>query len=249
MADELEVDLAAVLAAEKVGGRAGDVTRLPVPPSPGRPARILLLGVGGGEPTDLRRAGSALARAARGRGDVVTDLATGAPEAAVRAAVEGLLLGGWSPPAVGLKDRSDAAVPRALVLSPDLPRDAVERGRVHAAATLLARWLAVTPADVKDPVWLAAQAVDAGLAAGLEVEVWDERRLAAEGFGGLLAVGRGSARPPRLVRLEYRPATPAMRVGREPRTPPSSGRSSSSARGSPSTPAASTSSRARRWCR
>ncbi|MGZ4651113.1 MAG: leucyl aminopeptidase family protein [Kineosporiaceae bacterium] len=213
VAYELEVDLAAVLAVEKVGGRAGDVTRLPEPPSPGRPARVLLLGVGGGEPTDLRRAGSALARAARGRGDVVTDLATGAPEAAVCAAVEGLLLGGWSPPAVGLKDRSDAAVPRTLVLSPDLPRDAVERGRAHAAATLLARWLAVTPADVKDPVWVAAQAVDAGLAAGLEVEVWDERRLAAEGFGGLLAVGGGSARPPRLVRLEYRPAAPAMRGG------------------------------------
>jgi leucyl aminopeptidase len=41
--------------------------------------------------------------------------------------------------------------------------------------------------------------------AGLDVEVWDEQRLAAEGFGGLLAVGGGSASPPRFVRLEHRP--------------------------------------------
>ena len=36
----------------------------------------------------------------------------------------------------------------------------------------------------------------------------DERALAAEGFGGLLAVGAGSARPPRLVELAYRPGRP-----------------------------------------
>ena len=205
VADDLGIDLAEVVATEKIGGRAGEVSRLPVPSAPGHPVRVLLLGTGAGNPQDLRRAGAALARAARGRGEVVTDLAVGASTAAVRAAVEGLLLGGWAPPAAGLKDRSDAAPPRALVVSPDLPGDAVQRGAVHARATLLARRLATTPSDVKDPAWLAAQAVDAGIGAGLDVEIWDQQRLAAEGFGGLLAVGGGSARPPRLVRLDYRP--------------------------------------------
>src|SRR5690606_20089380 len=40
-------------------------------------------------------------------------------------------------------------------------------------------------------------------AAGLEVEVLDETALAAGGYGGIIGVGQGSARPPRLVRIHY----------------------------------------------
>jgi leucyl aminopeptidase len=58
----------------------------------------------------------------------------------------------------------------------------------------------------KSPEWLADQCVAVAADTGLDVEVWDEARLAADGFGGILAVGRGSARPPRLVRLGYEPA-------------------------------------------
>jgi leucyl aminopeptidase len=76
---------------------------------------------------------------------------------------------------------------------------------VHALATLQARLLAATPADVKTPAWMALAAQQAAADAGLEVEVWDEQRLAAEGFGGLLAVGGAASAPPRLVRLEHAP--------------------------------------------
>jgi leucyl aminopeptidase len=123
----------------------------------------------------------------------------------VRAAVEGLLLGGWSPPATGLKDRSDARPAVEVLLDPGLAADAVERGRVHATATLRARVLAAAPSDVKDAAWMVQAARAAAVEAALDVEIWDEQRLAVEGFGGLLAVGGASARPPRLVRLEYRP--------------------------------------------
>ena len=43
-----------------------------------------------------------------------------------------------------------------------------------------------------------------GEAAGLEVEVLDEKALAKDGYGGVVGVGKGSSRPPRLVRLTYR---------------------------------------------
>ncbi len=213
VAAELGLDLAAVTAGEKATGRAGELTRLPVAPSPDLPARLWLLGTGTGAPPDLRRAGAAVARAARGRGTVLTDLAvpvdtsgSQAPDAdGVRAAVEGLLLGGWSPPAQGRKDRSDARPAGRVLLDPALPGAAVEHGRVHAAATLHARLLAATPADVKTPDWMAEAARRVAADAGLEVEVWDEQRLAAEGFGGLLAVGGAAAAPPRLVRLEHAP--------------------------------------------
>ncbi len=212
VAERLGLDLPAVLAAEKARGRAGEVTRLPVPPADGRPTRVLAVGIGIADPRSLRRAGAAVARAARGRGEVVTDLGAGVAgengpdgEDAARAAVEGVLLGGYAPPASGLKDRSDAAPARTVVLDPALPAAAVDRAVVHARATLLARHLAATPSDVKDPAWVAAAALDAARAGGLGTRVWTEHELEAEGFGGLLAVGGGSARPPRLVLLEHAP--------------------------------------------
>ena len=68
--------------------------------------------------------------------------------------------------------------------------------------------LAVTPTDTKDPSWMANRAADLAAAAGLDCEVLDETALATQGFGGLLAVGAGSARPPRLVRVSYPGAGP-----------------------------------------
>jgi leucyl aminopeptidase len=44
--------------------------------------------------------------------------------------------------------------------------------------------------------------------------VWSERELRAEGFGGLLAVGAGSASPPRLVQLDYLPQGATTRTPR-----------------------------------
>ncbi|MET3800957.1 leucyl aminopeptidase [Clavibacter michiganensis] len=40
----------------------------------------------------------------------------------------------------------------------------------------------------------------------VDVRVWDEEALAADGFGGILGVGQGSTRPPRLVKVAYSPA-------------------------------------------
>ena len=79
------------------------------------------------------------------------------------------------------------------------------RAGVTARAAHLARDLANTPSNVKDPAWLAGQARDVGRRNGVDVTVRDEKELAAEGFGGILAVGSGSARPPRLVEMSYRP--------------------------------------------
>jgi len=62
------------------------------------------------------------------------------------------------------------------------------------------------PSARKTPAWLADEAVAVAADCGLTARVWDADELAANGFGGLLAVGSGSARPPRLIELGYRPA-------------------------------------------
>ncbi len=42
--------------------------------------------------------------------------------------------------------------------------------------------------------------------AGVKIKVWDEKQLKSQGFGGIIGVGQGSANPPRLVHLSYKPA-------------------------------------------
>ena len=56
------------------------------------------------------------------------------------------------------------------------------------------------------PAEFAKRAKALGEAAGLEVEVLDDKALAKEGYGGVIGVGKGSSRPPRLVRLAHRGA-------------------------------------------
>jgi leucyl aminopeptidase len=83
-----------------------------------------------------------------------------------------------------------------------------------ATATWLVRDLANTPSSTKDPAWVADRASELARAAGLRVEVLGPRELEAQGFGGILAVGAGSASPPRLVTVSYDPAGPAGTAGR-----------------------------------
>ena len=63
-----------------------------------------------------------------------------------------------------------------------------------------------TPPSHLHPDEFARRAKDLGSAAGLAVEILDEKALAKAGYGGIIGVGKGSANPPRLVRLTYRGA-------------------------------------------
>ncbi|GLY28530.1 leucyl aminopeptidase [Kineosporia sp. NBRC 101731] len=199
------VDLTSVLAAERVKAGPGEVVRVPMMAPDGLPSRFVLIGIGTGSARDLRRAAAALARKARGRRHVMTTLGDGSSTEGARAVVEGFVLGGYTPPSAGLKSRVESSPAAQLTLVGRHPGIGLDRGRAHARATVLARDLAETPANLKTPAWLARQAADLGAAAGLDVQIWDEARLADEGFGGLLAVGSGSSTPPRFVRIDYRP--------------------------------------------
>lgn len=85
-------------------------------------------------------------------------------------------------------------------------RNAVCRGAALGRATALARDLANLPSNLKTPATLAGFALSAvGAKAGVEVTVFDENWLAETGFGGVLAVGGGSAAPPRLIEVRWHP--------------------------------------------
>ncbi len=77
-----------------------------------------------------------------------------------------------------------------------------------AGAAQLARDLANTPPGHLTASRLADVAIAVAATAGLEVEVFDADALAALGCGGILGVNAGSAEPPRMIKLTYRPAKP-----------------------------------------
>ncbi|WP_432514329.1 leucyl aminopeptidase family protein [Kineococcus sp. SYSU DK001] len=197
------IDLAAVCAAEQVTGTGAAVTRLPVPAPEGSPRKLLVVAVGDSSPAALRRSGAALARAAS-TGDVATTLADGVGPAGTRALVEGFLLASYSPPVSGRRAASEPPARRLVLFGAVDPAD-VRHAEVSAGATVLARDLAATPSNLKDPRWVTEQVRQVARELRLEVDVRDEARLRAEGFGGLLAVGAGSASPPALVQVGWTP--------------------------------------------
>jgi leucyl aminopeptidase len=90
--------------------------------------------------------------------------------------------------------------------------DEIERARARAHAATLARDLTNEPASSLFPSELADRARSVADAADLEIEILEEDDLAAQGFGGILGVARGSDRPPRLIRLRYLPPDPTAKL-------------------------------------
>jgi leucyl aminopeptidase len=87
---------------------------------------------------------------------------------------------------------------------------AVERGRVLAESQNFTRELANEPANVLTPTLLADRARQMASEFGLECEVLDQDRMRQLGMGALLGVAQGSAEPPALIVIRYKPVkTPA----------------------------------------
>ncbi|MGH8959864.1 MAG: leucyl aminopeptidase [Jatrophihabitantaceae bacterium] len=88
----------------------------------------------------------------------------------------------------------------------------LRRARVVVEAITRTRDLVNTPPNDLYPETFAGRAAEFATAAKLDVEVLDERALKRNRFGAILAVGAGSVRPPRLVRISYRPNRPKARI-------------------------------------
>ncbi|SCF49294.1 leucyl aminopeptidase [Micromonospora matsumotoense] len=210
-ADEVRTEAEALLPVTRLTGRAGEtLTQL----RPGRtPARLLLLGVGDGGERAWRTAGAALARAAVDETHVTLALPVDVPAGVVRALVEGLLLASYRFRLTEAGSTPALTGVTLLTAAPDAYADAVETARTTARMTRLARDLTNTPSAVKNPEWFAAQVASAAAdQPDLHLRVREPQELAAEGFGGIVAVGAGSASGPRLVELDWRPADARLHV-------------------------------------
>ncbi|KQS60204.1 peptidase M17 [Geodermatophilus sp. Leaf369] len=202
--------LAGALADTGNGGRPGGITNLPVPGR--RPRSVVAVGIGDGTPAEVRtcvsiavRRGQTLAEHGATRLVVALDSAAGpaGPEQ-LRAAAEAAVLAGYR-----FRDSSAPHPPRlasVLLVASTADEGAVERGRVAGGSVAWARDLVATPPNTADPAWLADRAVGRlGELDHVRTTVLGPRQLRAGGFGGVLAVGGGSASAPRLVVAAYDP--------------------------------------------
>jgi leucyl aminopeptidase len=205
--------LATTLAAVGATGKKGQLTKVP---TAGAIAAPVGAAVGLGPAPDdwtldleaLRRAAGTATRELAGSRRVAIALpAEGAD--AVGAVAEGALLGAYSFLRYRYASRDDHRPGvDAITVASASARDkavkaAIARAEVVAAAVCAARDLVNIPPSDLHPAELAQTAVEVASSAGLQIDVLDEKKLAKEGYGGIVGVGKGSANPPRLVRMVY----------------------------------------------
>ncbi|MHA7263841.1 leucyl aminopeptidase [Arthrobacter sp. TMN-37] len=206
-----------------VTGAADEVRRLAALPDTGSES-LVLVGVGAHTPgtalpaETLRRAAGAALRQLKGLDTVV--LALPVPDVADAVAVaEGAALGAYAydgyrsglgadgKPAPRKDDQPvrsiliHTASAQEPALTAGLARAAVLAKSVNATRTLVNQ-----PPSHLYPETFAQAARDLSKGLPVKVTVMDEKRLERDGYGGILGVGKGSSRPPRLVKVEYAPA-------------------------------------------
>ncbi|HEY5656755.1 MAG TPA: leucyl aminopeptidase [Myxococcota bacterium] len=183
--------------------------------------RILLLGLGEESALDadaLRRsAGQAVSQAASRKARRVAfavpraDMATGA--LGVQALAEGAVLADYRFDAYRKGEENDNGtahvsgvsllLPRGAGLSP--ARSAARAGAILADSQNVARQLSDMPGNALPPAELARAAQRVAREAGLRSRVLGVSELERRKMGAILAVGQGSAHPPRMIALEHRP--------------------------------------------
>ncbi|MDO5669096.1 MAG: leucyl aminopeptidase [Corynebacterium sp.] len=178
-------------------GKEGEITRVVIDEQ-------LVIAVGLGDPEELddetvRRAAGCAARALKGVGTVATTLGV----FGLAPAVEGLILGAYHYRGIRSEKEENGGVEKLVFVEGD--KKEFETAVTTAEAVVFARDLVNTPSSHLYPESYAGVLADASADAGVKVEILDEKDLEKQGFGGILAVGRGSERAPRLVRLTWAP--------------------------------------------
>jgi leucyl aminopeptidase len=190
-------------------GKAYDTAVLHRPA--GLKARRLVLAGTGKEPNpaEVRRAVGAGIRAAKKTG--ARSVAVRVPEsteAMVRAAAEGLLLGDWDSDRYQTKHDRGPVNTAELIVPDGAGTDlgsALESARIVAECQNFTRDLQNEPPNRLGPLALAERARAMAEEMALECEVLDQDQMRQLGMGSLLAVAQGSAQPPALIVLRYRP--------------------------------------------
>jgi leucyl aminopeptidase len=199
----------------EIRGKRKEVTVIHRPDGKGR---IALVGLGPSDSYDheaARRAAAETVKAFKGKGARTLGFQLGsfdspglAADGAAAALVEGAMLGAYE--FLRYVATRESTVEEVGVFLGDQHireessiRKAVDHARTLADSVLWTRDIVNVPADTATPAWLAEEARKLGKEVGVKVTVYEEKELAEMHCGGILAVGSGSAHPPRMIVLEY----------------------------------------------
>ena len=208
-------------ALKKIGatGSADEVKKLPIGAGTTY-TMIVTSGLGATqkryEHEKLRRAAGA---ASRELGDIVSaDFSLPHDDLATLAAIaEGVGLGAYN--FIDFRGTSKAGQKKPLkdaTLLTSLPvnaesKAALKRAEIISKNVHLTRDFINTPPSHLTPVTFSERMKKIASGLGLKVEILNESQLKAKGYGGITAVGQGSANPPRLLHISYSPARPKKR--------------------------------------
>lgn len=156
---------------------------------------------------DARMAAGAGVRAAAGLGKglrVAVDFEAVEPEV-LRAVTEGAILGSYTFAGVRSGEAESAPIAELIMVAPKTDKAVIDEATAIATAVLTAREWVNIPPNLLFPESFADEAKSHCKGSKVTVEVLDDKQLQAQGFGGLMTVGGGSTRKPRLARLTYAP--------------------------------------------
>ncbi|PKV99362.1 leucyl aminopeptidase [Nocardia fluminea] len=204
---EVRAELLDALGAVGAKGKPEELTRVPAPSALADVTSVLAVGLGAADKVDaeqVRRSAGVAGRALSGTELVATTLSG----VDLGAAAEGFYLGAYTFSSFKSKSApkpDERPVVRLELLVPEPEFGTLEllRAQLVAEAIATARDFVNTPPSALYPAEFAERARILAEGAGLEVEVLDENALAAAGYGGIIGVGQGSSRPPRLIRITY----------------------------------------------
>jgi len=177
-----------------------------------------LVAIGGGKPekftpATLRNIAGTAVRALKGRKCTSLVLALDEPQQNTlmsSAAVEGAIAGEFEPDHYKTGKNKDTNKIASFVLlsaASDEVNEGVRRGRIIGESQNFTRDLVNEPGNRLTPSLLAERAQKMAAEQGLECEVLGTDRMKQLGMGALLGVAMGSAEPPALIVIRYKPAT------------------------------------------
>lgn len=199
---EQQADILTQLEAVGAKATANSITRVPGTDV----APVIAVGLGKADLLDdetLRRASGTAARSLGGFENVATAIG----DLGLAAAVTGFGLGSYS--YAGLRketeESKDKTTTVTFISTGKDDKDVFVEAQIIVESVLLARDLVNTPSSHLYPESYSVIASNEASKHGLQTTILDEKQLADQGFGGILAVGNGSSRKPRLLRIDWKP--------------------------------------------
>ncbi|MDH6255429.1 leucyl aminopeptidase [Aurantimicrobium minutum] len=174
---------------------------------PAHPTTVLaVVGLGSEplSPNSYRYAGAVATRKLAGNEVVAFDLGL-RDTADIEALAEGAALGSYSYNEYKSTPEKKSPVSAVEIVVEKKVSAELSKPATTSKALSLVKNLVNTPPNDLYPASFVEHTLAAIKGLPIKSTVWDEKALVKDGFGGIVGVGKGSSRPPRLVKLVYAP--------------------------------------------